>query len=82
MINLRRIDAADDTQTAGRLSTFSAPRFRVSDSVFGNFAEPLEYSAPLSDQTVGISCPPDEALGQESECGRRRDVENLESSLT
>lgn len=46
MLNLRQIDKTD-TQTIDPLSSFSAPQFRVAESIFGNFGEPLEHGASL-----------------------------------
>ena len=47
MMNLRSLNNTErTTQMDGRLSSFSAPQFRVEDSIFANFAEPLEHSAP------------------------------------
>lgn len=80
MLNLRQIDTADDTHNARRLSTFSAPQFRVSDSVFGNFAEPLEHGALLLDERMETPRLLDEPLQQELEHSRLQDVENLEST--
>lgn len=47
MLNLRQIDTDQDTQTTGQLSDFSAPRFNVVDSFFGNFGEPLGHGGSL-----------------------------------
>ena len=47
MLNLRQIDNKNSTQTIGRFSKFSAPQFRATDSLFGNFGEPLEHGASL-----------------------------------
>lgn len=47
MMTLRSLDNTERTaQMEGRLSSFSAPQFRVEDSIFANFAEPLEHSTP------------------------------------
>lgn len=44
-MNLRSLDNTERTaQIEGRLSSFSAPQFRVEDSIFANFAEPLEHN--------------------------------------
>lgn len=59
MLNLRQIDTDQDTQTTGQLSDFSAPRFNVVDSFFGNFGEPLAHGTSLrseekeGEETVG-----------------------------
>lgn len=47
MLNLRQIDNKNSTHTIGRFSKFSAPQFRATDSLFGNFGEPLEHGASL-----------------------------------
>lgn len=47
MMNLRSLDNTERTaQMEGRLTSFSAPQFRVEDSMFANFADPLEHSNP------------------------------------
>ena len=47
MLNLRSIDAKDDTQTENHPSNFSMPRFRAADSLYGNLGEPLEHGASI-----------------------------------
>lgn len=43
MLNLRRLSRTSDEQSSGQLSSFSAVRFDVSDSFFGNLGESLEH---------------------------------------
>lgn len=45
MLNLRRVDNDNDAQTIGRFSNFSAPQFRIAESMFGNLGESLEHGA-------------------------------------
>lgn len=53
MLNLRQVDAKNDTQTAGGVSNFSAPQFRIVDSIYGNFSEPLEHGTSLIGEDEG-----------------------------
>lgn len=59
MLNLRQISTPDyATQTEVYLSSFSGPRFRAEDSIFGNLAEPLkslegEEESPQDDAEDG-----------------------------
>lgn len=53
MLNLRQLDNKTSTQTIGRFSNFSAPQFRVTESIFGNFGEPLEHGASLLGEGEG-----------------------------
>lgn len=53
MLNLRQVDAKNDTQTAGGVSNFSAPQFRIADSIYGNFSEPLEHGTSLIGEDEG-----------------------------
>lgn len=56
MCNLRQIDARSDTPNAGSLSSISMPQFRsVGDSVFGNFAEPLQHAASHRHEDDGVA---------------------------
>lgn len=50
MLNLRQIDAKSHTQT----TNFSAPQFRVADSIFGNFGEPLEHGTAFHNEDAAV----------------------------
>ena len=67
MLNLRQIDNKNSTHTIGRFSKFSAPQFRATDSIFGNFGEPLEHGASLlgegEQDVVDETAPADGASG-------------------
>lgn len=48
MLNLRQLNTMDNTETLGCASGSSTIQFHVkSNSVFGNFGEPLEHGEPL-----------------------------------
>lgn len=43
MINLRSLDKSSRNQSSLHASRFSFPTIRISQNVFGNIGEPLEY---------------------------------------
>lgn len=53
IFNLRQLNPQDNTPAAGHFSNFSVPNFRVTETVFANFAEPLEHGG--ADESVGRS---------------------------